>query len=188
MDASNGGPDHCARRGRPTNAKAMPLLLQSEDDAAARCTPPSPPKPANPPSRCMTGTRRGNPRQRAAVPAARRPRQSPRAASSGSSSRSPRIGCPRRVRAGHAARRWSTAAALPRPVTPAGGQQERQPRRGHHRCRTVVADRVRLGWTSPRRSERWPPGPCPATSSSGGPTTRAAGACSVSSPTVNLLS
>src|SRR5918995_6877375 len=57
MDASNGGPDHCARRGRPTNDKAMPLLLQSEDDAAARCTPPSPPKPTNPPSRCMTGTR-----------------------------------------------------------------------------------------------------------------------------------
>ena len=101
MDASNGVPDHCARRGRPTNAKAMSLLLQSEDDAAARCTPPSPPKPTNPPSRCRTGTRRGYPRQRAALPAARRPRQSLRAASSGSSSRSPRIGaskCSRRSR------------------------------------------------------------------------------------------
>jgi hypothetical protein len=187
MDASNGVPDHCARRGRPTNAKAMPLLLQSEDDAAARCTPPSPPKPTNPPSRCMAGTRR---QSMAVSCCARR---------SASSSITPgRIlrfvvavaedRCPPSARAGHAARRWSTAAALPRPVTPAGGQQERQPRRGHHRCRTVVADRVRLGWTSPRRSERWPPGPCPATSSSEGPTTRAAGACSVSSPTVNLLS
>ena len=79
------------------------------------------------------------PRQRAGLPAARRPR----AITPGRILRFvvavAKDRCPPSARAGHAARRRSAAAALLRPVTPAVGQQELRPRRGCHCCRTVVA-------------------------------------------------
>jgi hypothetical protein len=60
--------------------------------------------------------------------------------------------CPPSARAGHAARRRSTAAALPRPVTPAAGQQERRPRRDNH----AVAQwwPTGCGWGGPRPGAR----------------------------------